>query len=218
GTREITKIVVDEKIAEERPVWVINRNDDSSYSSLEILRRNDPDWGTGGGITVNPSLASTSGTLKTLVLRSFKMKRNYDSWFAGASEFFIKCGAVENFTASTEAELKLYSPMITDFMLVVKRKQKGLEIPLDVVLVSDWTDQLENCAFMITEDDGGTRTVWNCSAVVKIKSKSYGFDISIPFNKRDDIVWRGSLSGRYLEKNNEISGHFGDVDLKFGII
>ena len=46
-----------------------------------------------------------------------------DSWFAGASEFFVKIGSVEDFTAVTEAELQLYNPLVTDFMIVVKRNQ-----------------------------------------------------------------------------------------------
>ena len=112
----------------------------------------------------------------------------------------------------------LYSPTVTDFMVVVKRGQVGTPVPFNAVLVSDWTDQLENCAFLITEDDGGTRTTWKCSAMVKINSKSYGFDINIPFNTRDDIVWRGQLSRRFFEANTDVTGHFGDVDLIFEII
>ena len=162
--------------------------------------------------------AVQKGAFRTLVLHNFMMRRNYDCWFAGASEFFIKCGSVEDFTASTEAELKLYSPRITDFMLVVKRNQVGKTIPMNVVLVSQWTGQLENIAFMLTEDDGGTRSEWKCSAVVKIKSKSYGFDIALPFNSRDDIVWRGQLSAPYLEKYDGVAGRFGDVELTFSLL
>ena len=125
---------------------------------------------------------------------------------------------MENFTASTEAELKLYNPQITDFMLVVKRSQVGQRIPMNIMLVSQWTDQLDNIAFLLTEDDGGTRTEWKCSAVVKVKSKSYGFDVSLPFNSRDDIVWRGELSARYLEKYDGITSRFGDVDLTFSFL
>lgn len=221
GERDIEQIVVDEKMAETEPVWVVNRNDDSGYTSLEMLRRKNPEWGTGGGtIIVNPQSVQAAGTrtvseVKTLVLKDFTMLRNYDSWFAGASEFFVKCGCVEDFTASTEAELKLYSPKISDFMIVVKRKYVGKKLPLGVVMVSQWTDQNESMALMITEDDGGTRTEWKCSAVVKIKSKSYGFDVSLPFNTRDDIVWRGQLTGDYIEANNGKEGRFGDVKVTF---
>ena len=54
--------------------------------------------------------------------------------------------------------------------------------------------------------------------MVKIASKSYGFDISLPFNTRDDIVWRGQLSRRYIEATDKISGHFGDVDISFEVV
>lgn len=230
GNRKVEAVVVDEEMAASHPVWVVNRNNDSGFTSMEVHRRKDPEWGTGGGsITVRPSsglecaeasatAAAQKGAFRTLVLHDFKMRRNYDCWFAGASEFFIKCGSVEDFTASTEAELKLYSPRITDFMLVVKRSQVGKTIPMNVVLVSQWTDQLENIAFMLTEDDGGTRTEWKCSACVKIKSKSYGFEVALPFNSRDDIVWRGQLSAPYLEKYDGVAGRFGDVELTFSLL
>lgn len=224
GVRTVEEVIVDERFASEYPVWVVNRNDDAGFTSLEILRRQDPEWGTGGGsVIVKPKTlpsaraASSDTPVRTLILKDFTMLRNYDPWFAGASEFFVKIGSVEDFTASTEAELKLYNPAVTDFMIVVKRKYVGKPRPFNAVLVSEWTDQLEKCALMITEDDGGTRTSWKCSAVVKVASKSYGFEINLPFNTRDDIVWRGQLSRRYLEANDCVTGHFGDVDLTFEI-
>lgn len=227
GERKVREITVDEQMASERPVWVVNRNDDSEYNSLEIMRRLDPDWGNGGGAVVagaqhdiRPCSRSgaSDGALRTLVLKEFTMKRNYDSWFAGASEFFVKMGSVESFTASTEAELKLYSPSVTDFMIVVKRKNVGVPQPFNAVLVSEWTDQLESCALLITEDDGGTRTSWKCTALVRVASKSYGVEIDIPINTRDDIVWRGQLGSRYIQANSDLTGHFGDIDLKFEIV
>lgn len=224
GVRTVEEVIVDERFASEYPVWIVNRNDDAGFTSLEMLRRQDPEWGTGGGsVIVKPQTlpsaraASSDTPVRTLILKDFTMLRNYDPWFAGASEFFVKIGSVEDFTASTEAELKLYNPAVTDFMIVVKRKYVGKPRPFNAVLVSEWTDQLEKCALMITEDDGGTRTSWKCSAVVKVASKSYGFEINLPFNTRDDIVWRGQLSRRYLEANDCVTGHFGDVDLTFEI-
>ena len=223
GSRQIEEVLVDEAMAEEIPVWVVNRNSDAGFTTLEIMRREDPEWGEGGGtIIVNPAFASgarSSGdSLKSVMLKDFTMNRNYDSWFAGASEFFVKTGAVEDFTASTEAELRLYSPTVTDFVIVVRRNQVGKPQPFNAILISEWTDQLENCAFMITEDDGGTIEEWNCTALVRVASKSYGVEIKIPFHSRDDVVWRGQLSGRWLEANSNIVGHFGDVDLTFEVI
>lgn len=209
----LQKLLVDEQMALERPVWVINHNSDAAFPTLEMLRREDPDWGAGGDLVVGGGKAGSSDGLRTLVLRSFKAKRQYDSWFSGASEFFVKVGAVENFRASTEAELRLYEPSITDFMLVVRRKQVGEELPFNAVLVSDWTSQLDNIALMIVEDDGGTRTSWKCGATLKYSSKSYGLEIEIPLNSRDDVVWRGALTRRYVERYSGSVGSFGDVDL-----
>ena len=226
GSSRVEEVEVDEAFAEKNPVWVVNRNSDCGFTSLEIMRREHPEWDNGGGaliiggkrqVSASAALTKTS-TLKTLVLKEFTMKRNYDCWFAGGSEFFIKAGSVNDFFASTEAELRLYTPQVTDFMVVVKRKQKGQPLPFNTVIVSDWSEQLTQVAFMITEDDGGTIDQWKCSAVVKIKSKSYGFDISLPFNSRDDIVWRGQLSRRYIDATSNLVGHFGDVDITFEVI
>ncbi len=253
GETYVAEVVVDEDVAKVQPVWVVNRNDDSSYTTLDLMRMQDPDWGSGGEIIVRPtsvltalddteetddSVSGTNGNdgsssdydelfgdtivdeskLQTLILKDFTMLRNYDPWFAGASEFFVKIGSVDCFTASTEAEMWVYNPSITDFMIVVKRKYLGKALPFNAVLVSEWTEQLESCAFMISEYDGGTRTSWSCSAVVKINSKSYGFEIEIPINTRDDVVWRGSLSRKYIIATNGQVGHFGDVDLTFEIV
>ena len=216
GNVVLEECIVDEETAMSRPVWVVNQNDDAGYKTLEMLRKDDPDWGMGGSVVVK-SNDDSSWDVKSLMIKNFCAKRNYDPWFAGASEFFVKCGAIENFKATTEKELLEYNPLVTDFLVVVKRNQIGKTIPYNVVLVSEWTDQLESCAFMVTEDDGGTLQTWSCSANVKIKSKTYGFDISIPFNKRDDIVWRGQLTRRYFEKNESVAGRFGDVVITFEI-
>ena len=216
GSREVSKVNVTEEFARENPVWVINRNDDAAYSSVELLRRQDPSWGTSGGSVVIKGTAWPDDDMKTLKIKNFKALRNYDSWFAGGSEFFIKCGSVEKFTASTEAEMKLYNPHVTDFMMEIRRGQVGKILPFNAILVTDWSPQMEKCAFLITEDDGGTRTTWKASIAVKFSSKSYGIEVNIPVNLHDDIVWRGSLSSKYIMKKN-FTGRFGDVEIEFEV-
>lgn len=217
GNRSVEEVIVDEQMAVDAPVWVVNRNSDASYKTLEILRKEDPDWGNGGGDIVVRPAAVKAGASKCLLLKSFKARRNYDCWFAGASEFFVKVGSVKDFTASTEAELKLYNPKVTDFLVVVKRGQVGKTISCNTILISDWTDQLTHCAFMMIEDDGGTWTEWKCTALVRIASKSYGIEINLPVKSWDDIVWRGRLAWDWLEANNGKVNHFGDVDLTFEV-
>ncbi len=222
GDRRIEEVEVTEELAVKSPVWVVNRNSDCGFTSLDIMRRDHPEWDNGGGAIVvggkrNAPTKTGGKNLKTLVLKNFTMLRHYDCWFAGGSEFFVKAGSVSDFYASTEAELRLYSPAVTDFMIVVKRKQLNQPLPFNAVLVSDWSEDLSQIAFMITEDDGGTLTQWKCSAIVKVASKSYGIDISLPFNSRDDIVWRGQLSRRYIEATDNIAGHFGGVDITFEV-
>ena len=214
----VEEVVVDEALASEVPVWVVNRNSDAGYTSLEMLRREDPNWGEGGGtIIVNPATRAKA-YCKSLILKNFTMKRHYDTWFAGASEFFVKAGFVDDFTAATEAELQMYNPKVTDFMVVVKRNQLGVPQNVDAMLISDWNEQMTHCAFMIIEDDGGKRTDWKCTALVRIESKSYGVELNMPFSSRDDIVWRGQLAHSWIDAHSNISGRFGDIDLTFEVV
>lgn len=236
GFRRIEEVLVDEDVAMKTPVWVVNRNTDAGYTTLEMLRREDPDWGEGGGsIIVGPGTGDNSkaachsrlgsggetkaaGAIRSLILKDFTMNRNYDSWFAGASEFFVKVGAFEDFTATTEAELRLFTPTITDFLIVVKRNQKGIPVPFNAMVFSEWTDLVESFAFMIVEDDGGTIKDWNCTALVRVESKSYGVELKIPFHSYDDIVWRGTLGRKWFEAYSDKVCHFGDVDLTFEVV
>ena len=218
-------VYVDEALAARRPVWVINSNTDSGFTPLELFAQAKPD--DAPYMSANEPIQLTEVPFRAmdtpqprarqrrLMLRSFQMLRNYDSWFGGASEFWVKCGAVEGFNASTDAELKLYSPSVTDFMIVVKRKYVGKVMPYEAILVADFTNQLEKIAFLITEDDGGTRTEWKCEAVVKIQSKAYGITLDIPYNEKDDIVWRGQLPVSFFQEEDIVKARFGDVVVCF---
>lgn len=203
-------VVVTEELAQKRPVWVINHNNDAAYTPLDFYLKSK-------GAVQERSQAQTKGYGRTLLLKSFTMLRNYDSWFSGGSEFWIKCGGVSDFVASTEAELKLYYPSVTDFYVVVPRGKKDKQIDYDAILLSGFTNQIESLAFLVTEDDGGLRTSWKCSAAVKIKSKSYGFEIEMPFNEKDDIVWRGQLSASFFQAEDIVKGRFGDVIITFAL-
>lgn len=197
-------VFVDEKVAMERPVWVINTNDDSKLKPMLI---SDDE-------AVVKSSGGEEGKTR-LILKSISMLRNYDSWFGGASEFWIKIGAVDGFKASDDKDLLLYSPSVTDFFIVIKRKQMGLSVPVNSIMLTDFTDQMEKLAFLVTEDDGGEMTNWKASVVVKYNSKQYGFDVTIPYKDKDDIVWRGTLDASFFKKDAVTSGRFGDVKLYF---
>ena len=55
-------------------------------------------------------------------------------------------------------------------------------------------------------------TDWKYTAIVCIASQNYGVEINLPFNCRDDIIWRGRLTNRWLEANGNIAVHFGDME------
>lgn len=217
------EVIVDEGLAREKPVWIVNSNNDADHISMEIFSQTSPSWmhaNRGASVARSSESCDTKANenVRTLILKSFTSLRNYDNFFAGASEFFVKIGGIDHFTASTEAELKLFNPYVTDFMKVIKRKDVGQPIICNTMLLSNWTQQLESCAFLVCEDDGGTISQWNAEAVVKIKSKSYGVSLSIPVNSKDDIVWRGALSCDFLYGYIGETIHFGDVDLVFDFL
>lgn len=222
GFRRIEEVLVDEEMAAEMPVWVVNRNSDAGFTTLEMLRREDPQWGEGGGnIIVRPRQSyqtKVDSPYETLVLKDFCVNRNFDSWFAGASEFFVKIGYLEDFTAMTEAEMRLYDPMVTDFMIVVRRNQVGVPLDFNAVLMTGWSEDIDWCAFMVTEDDGGTRADWTSKAKIFVEGKSYGFEISIPLNSRDDVVWRGRLEYEWFDRLDGKPSSFGDVELTFDVM
>jgi len=215
GLKVVDSVYVDENVAASRPVWVINRNDDSGFTPLEMYVSTKS----------TPAIAAKDEDeeddedeeYRDLYMKTFTMLRNYDSWFAGGSEFFVKCGAVSGFKASKEEDIKLYTPTVTDLMINVKRSEVGKELKYDAVLVTDFSSALDKLAFLVIEDDGGTHTFWKCSTTVKYKGKAYGFDIEIPLNSKDDIVWRGQLSASYFTKSPIVTGRFGDVIISFAL-
>ena len=210
GRYQVTdSVFVNEVVARERPVWVINANSDADCVLLESFLATKSIW------TFDDDKEDTERY--NLYIRDFTMLRQYDSWFAGASEFHVWCGGVDGFYASTEAELRNYSPSVTEFVVVVKRGEVGKKKRFNAVMVTDFSDQLDKLAFLVVEDDGGTIMNWKCAASVKIKSKTYGFDIDIPFHSYDDIVWRGQLGSTYFTKGKTIEGRFGDVKLTFAL-
>lgn len=207
GAHVVDSVLVTEQVARERPVWVINRNNDAAYTPLELFE---------------PGTKAGQKGEYLLSIQSIKALRNYDSWFGGASEFFIKSGAVDGFKATKDDDLKNYTPSMTDFMLVVKRSQVGKKIPFNALLLTNFTDQMEKIAFMVIEDDGGTTTSWKCSAVVKYNSKQYGFELEIPYRDKDDVVWRGQLTRNFFQNlfdkgGGSLTGRFGDVEITFAL-
>ena len=233
GSVEIQSVYVDEQVAMSRPVWVINNNDDSHLVPVQSAFLDSA--AALGADASSPEMQALTPVVRTatadaaasvqgsdgdvpgerLYIRSLKMLRNYDSWFGGASEFVIKCGAVDGFRATSEEDLSKYRPSVTDCVVVVKRRQLGMSVPLGILLLTDYTPQMENIAFLVTEDDGGKVENWKCEATVKWQSKSYGFTLNIPYRDRDDIVWRGQLSRSFFERGSIVTDRFGDVEITF---
>ena len=201
----VKEIVVDEAYAREHPVWVIGWNEDALAMTPQMLDRLHPE-----------SIGTRAATdFKTLKLKEFKAHIQYDPWYSGGAEFFVKCGSLKAFTAMVASDLTKYTPEITDLMIKVKRKQVGTSLRYNTVLVPEWSNQLSECVFLIHEDDGGKSTTWKANGEVKIKSKAYGFSVELPYHRNDDIVWRGKLSSSYFEKNNGIANRYGDVTITF---
>lgn len=211
GRWHLRKVIVDEEYSRTHPVWIVNWNEDSAYMTPQMLEKM-------GCVPEEPVQTKAGTTFRTLRIKEFKAHRNYDSIFAGGSEFIIKIGAINSFKADVAADIRLFAPTITDMVINVKRKQVGTFIRLNAVLVSEWSSQLDESAFLMLEDDGGKRTTWKCGGSVKIQSKSYGFEVEFPLNQNDDIVWRGPMSKNYFERYNGSPNRLGDVSVTFTLL
>ena len=66
-------------------------------------------------------------------------------------------------------------------------------MPFNAMVFSEWTDLVESFAFMIIEDDGGTIKEWNCTAFVRVESKSYGVELKIPFHSYEFSLFKSIL-------------------------
>jgi hypothetical protein len=203
----VREVTVDEEYSKTHPVWIVNANEDEGHLTPQMAEKL--------GLQPVQNETRAVSNFRTLRIKEFKAHRNYDSFFAGGSEFFVKIGAISAFSADILSDLTKYTPEITDMYITVKRSQVGKFLRFNTVLVSEWSDQLLESAFLMIEDDGGKRTSWKCSGTVMIKSKSYGFTVEFPLNKNDDIVWRGKLSSNYFEKYNGVANRLGDVSVNF---
>ena len=212
-------ILIDESFAMERPVWVVNSNSDSGFTPLQLfLNRSGAPAVRSSDDDFDDSWTDDGASRRyNLFMKDFTMHRNFDTWFAGGSEFFIQCGSVYSNYTTAEAAAGNFSPEVTDLMVVVKRRQLDERIPFNAMLLSGFTEDLDQIAFLITESDGGTRTSWKCKAELKIKSKTYGVDVELPFHSNDDVVWRGKLDMTYLRERTPVQGRFGDVDITFAV-
>ncbi len=218
GYKVLDSVYVDENVAASRPVWVINSNDDSGFTPLKLFLNRSEAPAVRSSDGFDDSWTDDGSSRRyNLFMKDFTMHRNFDTWFAGGSEFFIQCGSVYSKYTTAEAAAGNFTPEVTDLMVVVKRRQLGERIPFNAMLLSGFTEDLNQIAFLITESDGGTRTSWKCKAELKIKSKTYGVDVELPFNSNDDIVWRGKLDMTYLRESTPVQGRFGDVDITFSV-
>lgn len=208
-------IYVDENVAASRPVWVINRNDDSEGTPYQLFARaRAKASGKDFDFDDEPDKVFSDNNL---LIKDFTMLRQYDSWFCGASEFYIQAGSVYAKYSNTEVNPGNFSPEVTQLMIVVRRGQVKKKIQFEALLLSGFPDELEQIALLVTESDGGTRSGWKCSAKVMIKSKSYGVDMELPFESNDDMVWRGAVSMDYLRNLGSSEGRFGDVRITFEV-
>ena len=73
---------------------------------------------------------------------------------------------------------------------------------------------------LLTKRMGGGMmgNIGSSKAKVYVAGKSYGVEVTIPMNIRDDIVWRGQLSTRWFEEGKGRTWPFGDVELTFDVV
>lgn len=246
GTTQLDSLYINEEYAIENPVWIVNTNEirykelpelsmgirvaenGICYPEKELIAQPVPDLVLGKTpIVWNPDPKPsrpilpkpTQKKVYTVYLGKFMASRQYDSWISGASEFVIQTGSINDFNLTDPDALMSLSPAITKYCIKIKRKDIKNKHWFEIhsVMASNWSENELSAAFMIHEDDGGGRRDQKFDIGLKIGSKTYGFNFSLFWKKRDDMVGNKVYKRDYIFSSNNYNDGNWYVDSSGGV-
>lgn len=213
----VETVVVDEEYMESNPVWIINKAD-FSYEDLPNFNNNEH---VKNGVyycprkVIAPPNTHKQGPAKvegipvyTVYLGKLMSSKQYDSIWAGGSEFAIQMGAIEKVQITSKEQLYSTSPEITYFKVTRSRKdiRKKRWAELGVILSSDWYPNENNAGFCIYEEDQGETETFDMSLSVNINGKDESFTIKMPFGSGDDMIYKTVYSKNFIFSTNNMNG------------
>lgn len=208
---DLETAIVDEKFCTQNPVWIINENA-TSYEDLPYLIRGERISKNGilyGGYTPHINLDSikyeTEEPIMTLKLGKVKATVNHDTWIAGGSEYCFKFCSLSNARLTCEADTSKCSQVLSKTKVYFKRKEISQEVvkELNAVAVSDWPSNLKNVVLKVVEEDPGKQNKkFEAELSVTWKSKTFGFNVSLPYGNNDDDIAERIYSRSFIRSTN----------------
>lgn len=223
----VDTLIVDEEYMQVHPVWIVNKaeisyDDLPNFANGEIVKngvmfcsdRKAPNRRNliGGGrptVPDNPPRFGVSIDVYTFYLSYFMCTHQYDSIFAGGSEFVVKLGGVKGYYFKSIDEVTNAGDGICLLRLYRSRSQISDKTPMELegyVLNSDWGPQEVDAAFLLYEEDGDIlNRSFKGSVSLNLGDKSYGFEIDLPYNVDDEIICKQNYTRNFLlSPNNTI--------------
>ncbi|MCF0197961.1 MAG: hypothetical protein HUK02_01380 [Bacteroidaceae bacterium] len=217
----IDTIVVDEEYMQNHPVWIVNLSeiryeDLPDFSSGQYVANSCAFVGQGYVATheshdtplasqsVTRSTRSDNNLVYTVQLGSFMSDHQYDSVWAGGSEFIIQMGSLDRFEISSNSQLTVLDPEVTYIRINRSRKDiKNQRWWTDTsVLNFDWTPNENDAAFMIHEEDGGDAVQWEADLSLTWGGAEYGFKVNLPYKNKDELIYKIVYKRDYVFSNS----------------
>lgn len=197
---EIDTLLVDEDFAEKRPLWVINLRD-------TIFKEYIPE-GISGENQQFAEAAAIGDPVYTTYLGKFMASEQHDAFWAGGSEFVVLVGTPSDFSVSESGRINFNSDIVR---LPVYRSRKDIRkkrwVDLYQPIVSDWTDDIKEIAFVVVEEDQGSSANETVELSATWLGKEYKFGFSLPTRSRDDIITNRKYARSYVfSTNNHLGG------------
>lgn len=212
---KIDTIIINEDYAEQHPVWIISKSDISydnlpEFSKNEFIKNDISFLTTEDSKTKNEPLlmASSSSNVYTVYLGQIKSTKQYDSIWAGGSEFIFQMGSASNYQFSN-GSLISFNPLVTHHRICVSRKKirKKRWVNVNQPIVPDWIPNLTDVAFLLIEDDGGSNKNITQNLAIALKDKNVDFNVTLTLKSHDELIHKNTYSHNYIfSDNNNLSG------------
>lgn len=215
----VERVKVDDEYAFQHPVWIVNEaeiayTDALHYKPWDLTPVDSdpiilPNPNSGDGNNVNgvnslgPGL--TFNPVYTVFVGKFKSEKQYDSLFAGGSEFVIQMGNYQDMRITDLDKLLNNDPRVTYLKIFRSRgqirKKEWVEFGTSAVLISNWYPESYDAGFMVYEEDQGGRQTWEASLTISLGGKDYGFKCSFPYKNGDDMIYKTTYNRNFIFSN-----------------
>lgn len=175
----VDSIMVNEESMMQRPIWIINNSDrDRVLSTTKETR--------------NTRTTSQPGKIYTVNLGRFMAEKQYDSAWAGGSEFVVKFAYLDDSKAKSLADSS--KVQVREVYIPVYRSRKDIRkrrwTDVNTVMAPNWKPNYHEGFFMLIEEDQGSAKQEEMSLSITIFGKKLGFESKLPLKSRDEEIYK----------------------------